>query len=107
VLNVNRDSMAETGFSPPTRIFEAAGAGACVVTDAWAGIEQFFAPHREIFLAASAEEVVEHLRQTSPEQARAIGEAMRERALRDHTYEQRAAAVEAVLHAREAAEVAG
>src|SRR6185437_10071929 len=27
-LNVNRDSMAKYGFSPPTRVFEAAGAGA-------------------------------------------------------------------------------
>jgi spore maturation protein CgeB len=103
VLNVNRDSMAETGFSPPTRIFEAAGAGACLITDAWTGIEQFFAPEQEILPAASAEEVVDYLRRIPPERSRAIGEAMRRRALRDHTYGQRAAAVEAVLHAREAA----
>ncbi len=37
VLNINRDSMAETGFSPPTRVFEAAGAAACLITDAWVG----------------------------------------------------------------------
>ena len=40
-LNVNRDSMARYGFSPPTRVFEAAGAGACLITDAWEGIDQF------------------------------------------------------------------
>ncbi len=39
VLNINRDSMAGVGFSPPTRVFEAAGAGACLITDRWAGIE--------------------------------------------------------------------
>src|SRR6185295_19413523 len=39
VLNVSRDSMARYGFSPATRVFEAAGAAACVITDAWEGIE--------------------------------------------------------------------
>src|SRR5262245_12188944 len=42
VLNLNRDSMANVGFSPPTRVFEAAGAESCLVTDAWEGIEMFF-----------------------------------------------------------------
>ena len=37
VLNVNRDSMARYGFSPATRVFEAAGAGACLITDAFRG----------------------------------------------------------------------
>ncbi|HEV2080239.1 MAG TPA: hypothetical protein VGR19_10155, partial [Allosphingosinicella sp.] len=35
VLNVARDSMADIGFSPATRVFEAAGAAACLITDAW------------------------------------------------------------------------
>ena len=39
VLNVARDSMASMGFCPATRVFEAAGAGACLITDAWDGIE--------------------------------------------------------------------
>ena len=39
VLNVSRESMARYGFSPATRVFEAAGAGACIVTDAWEGID--------------------------------------------------------------------
>jgi spore maturation protein CgeB len=38
VLNINRDSMARFGWSPPTRVFEAAGAGACLVVDRWEGI---------------------------------------------------------------------
>jgi len=108
VLNVNRDSMADVGFSPPTRIFEAAGAGACVITDAWTGIEEFFVPGQEILVAASAEDVVTLLRQTSPQRAHAIGEAMRQRALTQHTYGQRAREVEAVLvSSHAAAEVAG
>jgi len=97
VLNLNRDSMANVGFSPPTRVFEAAGSGSCVITDAWEGIEIFFAPDKEILVASSAEEIVRFLRDISPYQAREIGAAMRCRALSSHTYEQRAAAVHNVL----------
>jgi spore maturation protein CgeB len=97
VLNINRDSMARVGFSPPTRVFEAAGASACVVTDAWAGIEQFFTPGREILVASSAEEVVDLLRTTDHSRARVIGHAMRERALREHTYDLRARQVNEIL----------
>ncbi|HVH88035.1 MAG TPA: glycosyltransferase [Terriglobales bacterium] len=97
VLNLNRDSMADVGFSPPTRVFEAAGAGACVITDKWAGIDTFFEPGREILVAGSAEEIIALLRRTTPEQASKIGLAMRQRALRDHTYAQRAAQVSELL----------
>ena len=103
VLNINRESMAKVGFSPPTRVFEAAGAGACLITDSWLGVEQFFEPGREILVAASAEDVVRHLRQTSSEQARLIGTAMRERALGDHTYKMRAEQVDQALRAAAAA----
>src|SRR5947209_12135762 len=58
VLNINRESMADVGFSPPTRVFEAAGAGACLITDAWAGVDQSFVPQQEILVASSAEEIV-------------------------------------------------
>jgi spore maturation protein CgeB len=97
VLNVNRESMANVGFSPPTRVFEAAGAGACVITDAWAGVETFFEPQREILVATSADDVVRYLRSVSSEQARQIGSAMRRRALRNHTYAQRAQQVHDIL----------
>jgi spore maturation protein CgeB len=97
VLNINRDSMAGVGFSPPTRIFEAAGAAACVITDRWAGIENFFAPGREILVVAGAEEIVGYLRNVPVRDAAQIGAAMRQRALRDHTYERRAHRVAAIL----------
>ena len=97
VLNVNRESMARFGFSPPTRMFEAAGAGACLITDAWNGIEKFFEPGREILVASSAEEIVGQLRAVGPQQARSIGQAMRQRALREHTYALRAAEADGVL----------
>lgn len=97
VLNLNRDSMANVGFSPPTRIFEAAGAGACLITDSWTGIDSFFEPEKEILIARSAEEIVALLRDTASEEAARIGNAMRQRALRDHTYAQRAVQVSEIL----------
>jgi spore maturation protein CgeB len=97
VLNINRDSMAGVGFSPPTRVFEAAGAGACMITDRWAGIENFFTPGKEILVAGSAEEIVGYLRAVTAQDAREIGESMRQRALRDHTYALRAKEFDAIV----------
>jgi len=99
VLNINRESMANVGFSPPTRVFEAAGAGACMITDRWPGVDHFFVPEREILIASDAEEVVALLRQLSANDCRAIGDQMRERALREHTYDLRVKEVDAVLQA--------
>jgi spore maturation protein CgeB len=100
VLNVARDSMAEVGFSPATRVFEAAGAGACLITDAWEGIEMFLQPGTEVLVARDGQEVAEHLQALSLEQARAIGDAARRRVLADHTYAQRAVIVDRLLRTR-------
>jgi len=97
ILNVNRDSMARYGFSPPTRIFEAAGAGACIVTDRWEGIELFLAPEREILVAGSGEELAEQLAGLDPERAARIGEAAQRAVLAKHTYAQRVLQLEAAL----------
>jgi spore maturation protein CgeB len=91
--------MAHVGFSPPTRVFEAAGAGACLITDAWQGIESFFEPQREILVAHSAADLVGLLTNISAPETRDIGMAMRRRALRDHTYRLRAEQVHAILQA--------
>jgi spore maturation protein CgeB len=90
VLNVNRESMANVGFSPPTRVFEAAGAAACLITDAWTGVDEFFLPGTEILVASSAEEIVRYLRMVPGSEAADIGQNMRRRALKDHTYSSRA-----------------
>lgn len=97
VLNINRMDMAATGYSPPTRVFEAAGCGSCIVTDAWAGIDTFFEPDREILVAQTAQDLVRYARATSAERAGTVGRAARERVLRDHTYAARAAELDAVL----------
>ncbi len=97
VLNVNRASMARYGFSPPTRVFEAAGAGACLITDCWEGIEMFLEPNREVLVAQNGDEVAGHLAGLTPERARAIGQAAYGRILSEHTYDRRAAQLEQVL----------
>ncbi len=99
VLNVTRDSMAANGWSPATRVFEAAGAGACLVTDAWEGIEDFLRPGEEVLVAASGADVAEHVAALDDRRARRIGDAARARALGEHTYDHRAAQVHALLRA--------
>ena len=106
VLNVSRDSMARYGYSPATRVFEAAGAGACILTDTWKGIEKFLEPDREVLVSASGREVTDHLASLTPERARRIGRAARRRVLAEHTYEQRAEQVERVLEGVELQAVA-
>jgi spore maturation protein CgeB len=97
VLNVNRESMARYGFSPPTRVFEAAGAGACLITDHWVGIELFLEPDTEVLIASNGHEVAEHVGRLTPPRARQIGEAACRRVLAEHTYAHRALQVEQVL----------
>src|SRR5690606_37700297 len=100
VLNVNRDSMAEAGWSPPTRVFEAAGAGACLITDDWEGIEAFLTPGAEVLVARDGDEVARLLRDTTPEEAHQIGLRARHRLLSEHTYAQRALQFERLMGAR-------
>jgi spore maturation protein CgeB len=97
VLNIARDSMATTGFSPATRVFEAAGAGACLITDAWVGLELFLKENEEVLVARDGRDVAEHVAALTPERARSIGEAARARILREHTYALRGAQVDALL----------
>ncbi|MEH3047813.1 CgeB family protein [Sphingomonas adhaesiva] len=97
VLNVARDSMADVGFSPATRVFEAAGAAACLITDAWEGIELFLTPDREVLVARDGQDVAEHLAALTPERAQAIGQASMARVRREHTYDLRGEQVDVLL----------
>jgi len=97
VLNVSRDSMARNGFSPATRVFEAAGAAACIVTDDWDGLDAFLEPGAEVLPVRDGVEVAEVLAGLTPARARRVGLAARRRVLAEHTYARRAEAVEAAL----------
>jgi spore maturation protein CgeB len=98
VLNISRSSMAENGFSPATRVFEAAGAGACLITDYWEGIPRFLSPENEVLVARDGQDVAEILTGLTTERARQIGEAALERVLREHTYVHRAEEADRVFH---------
>jgi spore maturation protein CgeB len=102
VININRDSMATYGFSPPTRVFEAAGAGACLLCDHWEGIERFLEPEREVLSVQSGDAVANTLATLDEPRANAIGAAARRRILSEHTYEHRAALLCAVLEGSDA-----
>ena len=97
ILNINRASMVATGFSPPTRLFEVAGAGGCLITDAWDGIELFLTPGSEVLVARDGGDVVEIMQTLTAEQAATIGQAGRRRILAEHTYDRRAVALHALL----------
>jgi spore maturation protein CgeB len=97
VLNVSRESMAANGWSPATRIFEAAGAGACLITDEWTGIELFLEPDEEILVARDGADVAALVERLTPERAEEIGRRALRRVLAEHTYERRAELVEEVL----------
>ena len=97
VLNVTRESMATNGWSPPTRVFEVAGAAGCLITDAWQGIEMFLEPEHEVLVAANGSDVAAALDELTPNRARRIGEAARNRILGEHTYERRAEQVDELL----------
>ncbi len=97
VLNISRESMARYGFSPATRVFEAAGAGACLITDFWEGIDSFLQPRTEILIARDGAETAEIVREMNPERAKSIGTAARKRILAEHTYSRRGALVNSIL----------
>ena len=103
VLNISRDSMARYGYSPATRVFEAAGAGACLITDRWEGIEMFLEPGREVLVAGDGDDVALMVGALDAYRARAIGECARRRVLAEHTYAHRAIQLAALLGDRAAA----
>jgi spore maturation protein CgeB len=89
--------MARYGFSPPTRIFEAAGAEACLITDKWAGIEDFLEQDTEVLVASDGDEVAAILGGLTEARSRAIAAAARARILAHHTYRHRAEQVNRLL----------
>lgn len=97
VLDVSRDGMARFGFSPAPRLFEAASAGACLITDAWEGIGLFLEPGRECLVAQDGLEVAEAVLCLTDEGVRDLGQAARRRVLAEHTYAHRAVQVEQAL----------
>jgi spore maturation protein CgeB len=87
-LSVTRAAMAEMGYCPSGRLFEAAACGTPIVSDYWSGLEDFFEPGREILVVSNSDEVQEAL-SLNKDQLRQIGEAARRRVLAEHTADHR------------------
>jgi spore maturation protein CgeB/dTDP-glucose pyrophosphorylase len=88
-LNITRAAMAEMGYCPSGRLFEAAACGTPIVSDWWEGLDEFFEPGREILIASTPDEVMGAM--TLPaDELRRIGAAARARTLNEHTAMHRA-----------------
>ena len=87
-LNVTRSAMANFGYCPSGRLFEAAACGTPVVSDSWDGLDEFFEPGQEILVASSADDVVSAI-QLDRQELQKIGKAARERVFSSHTADHR------------------
>jgi len=95
-LNITRRAMAEMGYCPSGRLFEAAACGTPLLSDWWEGLEEFFRPGQEILVANKTEDAIAAL-QCSEQQLTKIARAARERTLEEHTAEHRAVELETAL----------
>src|SRR5215204_762312 len=87
-LNVTRRDMAEMGWCPSGRLFEATACGTPVLSDAWNGLDAFFTPGSEILVAGNTDEAVSAL-DLGEGELRRIAAAGRERTLAEHTSDRR------------------
>jgi spore maturation protein CgeB len=95
-VNVTRHAMARMGWCPSGRLFEAAACGVPILSDSWMGLDQFFTPGAEIFVAENSDDAVAAI-ELDDATLRAVAAAARERTLAEHTAERRAAELELAL----------
>jgi spore maturation protein CgeB len=95
-LNITRAAMAEMGYCPSGRLFEAAACGAPILSDDWDGLDAFFRRGSEILVAHDTDDAVRSLEASDAELAR-IGALARQRALEEHTADRRAAELEGAI----------
>ncbi len=102
-LNITRRAMAEMGYCPSGRLFEAAACGAPILSDDWEGLDRFFSPGEEILIARDTGDALQAL--ALPDAVLAgIAARARARALEEHTAERRAVELEAALSGAAAGE---
>jgi spore maturation protein CgeB len=104
-LNVTRAAMAEAGWCPSGRLFEAAACGVPVLSDAWPGMEAFFEPGREILVGATTADALAAI--DLPDDVLAeVARRARERTLDEHTAARRAREMVAAFESAAAREAA-
>ena len=97
-LNITREVMKVAGYSPSVRLFEAAACGIPIISDMWPGLDEFFRPGEEIFIAHSAAESLAILRETPAEVMESVASRARESVLAAHTGAHRAEQLETYVH---------
>jgi spore maturation protein CgeB len=95
-LNVTRQAMAEMGWCPSGRLFEAAACGVPVLSDWWEGLDAFFEPGRDILVGRTSEDAVAAL-DLSDAELKNIAHSARERVLEEHTSARRALDLETAI----------
>jgi spore maturation protein CgeB len=95
-LNVTRRAMAEAGWCPSGRLFEAAACGTAVLSDSWPGLSDFYTPGQEILIARDTAEAMTAIRCDEAE-LRRIAARARQRTLDEYSGERRAQELEAAL----------
>ena len=89
-LNLTRQGMVEWGYSPSVRLFEAAGCGCPIISDAWPGLDTIFTVGEEVLVAECSQHVIQAVEQTDDAQLRRMGARARERVLEEHSSARRA-----------------
>jgi hypothetical protein len=91
-LNITRGAHANLYASSTSRPFELASMAACTVSNVYIGIEEWFEPGKEIFVVHSQDEAIDRYRYllTHESERLAVGQAARERVLKEHTFRHRA-----------------
>jgi spore maturation protein CgeB len=101
-LNLTRVPMAQMGWCPSGRLFEAAACGTALLSDYWDGLEEFFVPGEELLIARDTDDVLGAIDLEDAEIGR-IADAGRERVLTEHTSARRAQELCALLERTRAA----
>lgn len=96
-LNITRSDMIRCGYSPSIRLFEAAACATPIISDNWNGLEEFFEPGKDLFVANSAEDVLRYLTEMPEDRLTQIGACAREKVLNYHTPAHRAEQLEQYL----------
>ncbi len=106
-LNLTRGAMASNGYSPSTRLFEAAACGTAIISDPWEGLDEFFEPGKEILVAHNARELREILEELPETERVALALHARQRVLATHTAIHRVERLERIVNKRTAEESSG
>ena len=91
-LNITRWSHTNVYASSTSRPFELAAFGACIVSQPYNGIEEWFEIGKELFVVNSEDEAIEMYRWLldDKEEREKVGGKARERVLTEHTFQHRA-----------------